>query len=450
MEQTTVQGGILKPASRFRGGTGVPHNKHTADSETVRITTPEKVIIPMQQHAGAACVPVVKPGDTVGVGQVIGDSSAYVSAPVHASISGKVSAVRDITLCNGSRVQAVEIESDGEMRLYEGVRPPDVKNPDDFIKAVRASGLVGMGGAGFPTHVKLSPPKQSRIDTLIINAAECEPFITVDYRECLENSWDILSGIYTVQEMLGIDRVIIAIEDNKPEAMKVLTGIAANSADKNDSVRVMQLRSRYPQGAEKVIIQAATGRRVPPGKLPADVGCLVMNVTSIAFIARYLKSGKPLVSRTVTVDGDAVTSPANVRVPLGTRVEDIIEFCGGFSCEPDKLIFGGPMMGIAFTGLEHPVLKNNNAILAFSEKFSRPKKLRACIRCGRCASVCPMSLTPTLIERLVSAGNIQELERRGVSVCMECGSCAYSCPSGRPLVQYMRMAKSMVKNGRSK
>ena len=307
-----------------------------------------------------------------------------------------------------------------------------------------------MGGAGFPTHVKLSPPKQSRIDTLIINAAECEPFITVDYRECLENSWDILSGIYTVQEMLGIDRVIIAIEDNKPEAMNVLTGIAANSADKNDSVRVMQLRSRYPQGAEKVIIQAATGRRVPPGKLPADVGCLVMNVTSIAFIARYLKSGKPLVSRTVTVDGDAVTSPANVRVPLGTRVQDIIEFCGGFSCEPDKLIFGGPMMGIAFTGLEHPVLKNNNAILAFSEKFSRPKKLRACIRCGRCASVCPMSLTPTLVERLVSMGDINGLERRGVSVCMECGSCAYSCPSGRPLVQYMRMAKSMVKNGRSK
>ncbi len=289
--------GVLKAVKQVRGGVAVSHNKNTADSEVVRLPIPDRVLLPMQQHIGAPCVPTVKVGDKVGVGQVIGDTDKFVSAPIHASVSGTVSAIKDVKLPNGVISQAVEIESDGEMYLFEGITPPKVTGKESFLRAVRDSGLVGLGGAGFPTHVKLRIPPDKNVDTLIVNAAECEPYITVDYRECLDNSWDILSSIYTIKDILGFKRVVIAAEDNKPEAFKVLKSIADNEVDKDDEVRLMVLKSKYPQGAEKMMVLSATGRKVPPGKLPADVGCVVMNVASVAFIARYLKTGKPLVSR---------------------------------------------------------------------------------------------------------------------------------------------------------
>ena len=436
---------VLKAVKKVRGGVKVAHHKNTAETEVVRLPVPQKVTIPMQQHIGAPCEPLVKVGDKVAVGQLIGDTDKFVSAPIHASVSGVVTAVGDVKLPNGVMSKAVTIESDGEMRLWEGIEPPKVETREDFVKAVRASGLVGLGGAGFPTHIKLNFPPDKNIDTLVINAAECEPYITVDYRECIENSWDILSGVYTIKDMLGIKNVIIAAEDNKPEAFKVLKNIADHKDDIKDEVKLMVLESKYPQGAEKMMVQSATGRKVPPGKLPADVGCVVMNVASAAFIARYLKTGKPLVSRSLTVDGSAIANPKNVRVPVGTNIGDIIDFCGGFSAEPCKILTGGPMMGLAIVGTELPVLKQNNAILAFAKDDAVLKPEKDCIRCGRCASACPMSLMPTNIVRAAKARDVEALKKIGVNVCMECGSCAFACPAGKPLVQHMRLAKAILR-----
>lgn len=442
--------GVLSAVVKVRGGVKVDHNKNTAETEVVRIPEPQKVVLPMQQHIGAPCIPTVKVGDTVAVGQVIGDSDKFVSAPIHASISGKVTAIGNVKLPNLSVVQGVTIESDGEHRLYDGIEPPKADTKEEFLKAVRASGLVGLGGAGFPTHVKLNVPSDKNVDTLVINAAECEPYITVDYRECIDNSWDILSGIHIIKDMLGIKNVIIAVENNKPKAFDVLKRIADSDNYSGDHIKLMSLESRYPQGAEKMMVQSATGRKVPPGKLPADVGCIVMNVASVAFIARYIKTGKPLVSRSLTVDGSAIAEPKNVRVPIGTNISDIIEFCGGFKEEPHKIITGGPMMGLSIVGTDLPVIKNNNAILAFTEKDAALQKEGDCIRCGRCAAACPMSLVPTLIERYTKAGDVDALKRIGVNVCMECGSCAYSCPAKKPLVQTMRAAKAFLREAGDK
>ena len=437
--------GVLKAVVKVRGGVKVDHQKNTAETEVVRIPEPQKVVLPMQQHIGAPCTPTVKVGDTVAIGQIIGDSDKFVSAPIHASVSGKVSAIGNVKLPNGAVVQGVTIESDGERRLYDGIEPPKADTKEEFLKAIRASGLVGLGGAGFPTHVKLNVPPDKNVDTLVINAAECEPYITVDYRECIDNSWDILSGIHIIKDMLGIENVIIAVENNKPKAFEVLKRIADSDNYSGDHTKLMSLESRYPQGAEKMMVQSATGRKVPPGKLPADVGCIVMNVASVAFVARYIKTGKPLVSRSLTVDGSAIAEPKNVRVPIGTSIADIIDFCGGFKEEPRKIITGGPMMGLSITGTDLPVIKNNNAILAFTEKDAKLMQEGDCIRCGRCAAACPMSLVPTLIERYTKAGDTDALKKIGVNVCMECGSCAYSCPAKKPLVQTMRAAKAFLR-----
>lgn len=427
----------------------VSHDKNTKDMPVRRIEAPEFVTLPMSQHIGAPCTPVVKVGDEVRVGQLIGDTDKFVSAPIHSSVSGKVTAIKEIRTATGMKTQAVVIENDGENTLYEGLEVPNIDTREDFLKAVRASGLVGLGGAGFPTHVKLGFKPDAGIDTLIINAAECEPFITVDYRECLDNSWDVFNGVHLVKDMLGFKKCIIAVEDNKKEAIKVLERIAEKE-DENDEIKVMPLKSKYPQGAEKMMVLSATGRKVPPGKLPADVGCVVMNVASAAFLSRYCKTGKPLVSRSMTVDGSAIAQPQNIRVPVGTEIDYIINSCGGYKEDPVKIIAGGPMMGVSIIDTHTPVLKSNNAILVLGQKDVSIKKETDCISCGRCAKACPLSLMPTKIERFAKAKDIDALQKYGAMVCMECGSCAYSCPAGRPLVQYMRNAKAIVREGAQK
>lgn len=441
---------VLTAVKQVRGGVKVDHNKNTAGCEIVRMPIPDKVVLPMQQHIGAPCVPTVNVGDIVSVGQVVGDSDKFVSAPIHASVSGTVTAVSDVKLPNGNLSKAVTIQSDGEMRLWEGIKPPVVETKEDLIKAVRASGLVGLGGAGFPTHVKLSVGPDKKIDTLVVNAAECEPYITVDYHECVDNSWDVLSGVYAIKELLDIENVVIAVEDNKPDAIELLRNMAGKDPRSKGKVRVMALKSKYPQGAEKMMVQSATGRQVPPGKLPADVGCIVMNVASVAFVARYLKTGKPLVSRSLTVDGSAIGKPGNVRVPIGTDIGEIINFCGGFKVAPCKIIAGGPMMGAPLVSTNHPICKQNNALLAFAKGDVNIREETDCIRCGRCVAACPIGLMPTIISRAAKIKDVATLKNAGVNVCMECGSCAFSCPAGKPLVQYMRLAKQILREEAAK
>lgn len=441
--------GVLSAVARGRGGVFVAHNKFTRDMPAERMPAPAVVVLPMQQHIGAPCAPTVKVGDEVKVGQVIGDTDKFVSAPIHATVSGKVTAVGDVKLPNGVISKAVTIESDGLMTLHESVVPPEVETKEDFLKAVRASGLVGLGGAGFPTHVKLTFPADKNIDTLVINAAECEPYITVDYRECVERADYVVKGALMLKRFLGFKNIIVAIEDNKPKAFESVDAAIKKLAGGTE-MKLMALKSKYPQGAEKMMVQSATGRKVPPGKLPADVGCVVMNVGSVAFIARYMETGKPLVSRSVTVDGSAIRERKNVRVPIGSSLQDLIDFCGGFKEEPCKILTGGPMMGLAVIGTDLPVLKQNNAILAFAEGTFKLKPERDCIRCGRCAQVCPMSLMPTLLADYAKIKDVDKLLKSGIMVCMECGSCSYICPAGKPLVQHMRLAKSLVREAGGK
>ena len=433
-------------------GAAVPHLKHTKDMETVEMPVPVTVTILMSQHIGAPCTPTVKVGQQVYVGTVIGDSQAFVSAPIHSSVSGKVKKIDTVVTSNGANTQCVIIESDGEQTPDPEIKPPVVENDDDLIKAIRASGLVGLGGAGFPAHVKLNPAPEvkAKVDTLIINAAECEPYITADMREIIENSWDIMSGIYTVSELLQVKEAIIGIEDNKPEAIKIMQEIAAKDDDKGDVVKVKVLPSRYPQGAEKVLIEQCTGRQVPPGKLPADVGVVVMNVASIAFLARYLKTGMPLTTKRITVDGSAVNEPKNIRVCIGTPVKDVIAFCGGYKGEPAKLLYGGPMMGTPIVSDELPILKNTNAILAFNREDAQSLEESACIRCGRCVNACPMNLMPTMLEQYTEVKNVEMLNKYNVMTCMECGSCSFVCPANRKLVQSIRIGKAIVRNSSKK
>lgn len=437
---------ILRPFKNIRGGAALPHSKNTAETASVIMPPPEKVVISMQQHIGAPCVPCVNKGDTVFVGTKIGDSDKFVSAPIHSSVSGTVTGITQILLPSGQKCDAVEIASDGFMTPDPMLAPVEVKTPEDLIKAARDSGLVGLGGAGFPAHVKLKTNPECPPDVLIVNGAECEPYITSDYRECLENGEHILNGIYLIKKILGIKRVIIAVESNKPKAIKQLYAMAADKRDVDNEVQLMKLRSHYPQGAEKVLIYTATGRKVPLGKLPADVGCIVMNVTSISTLHKYITTGMPLVSKTVTVDGGAITNPRNVIVPIGTAISEVIDFCGGFRSAAKKILAGGPMMGTAVIDLSIPIMKQNNAILALGRKQVDRGTEQPCIRCGRCAAACPMSLQPLEIEPALKNGNTEQIKKLHADYCIECGSCAYSCPSKRPLTQVMRLAKGELRN----
>lgn len=436
---------LLKPVRRPLGGVKAPHRKNTMNCETVIMPPPERVYIPVQQHIGAPCIPVVKKGDAVKVGQLIADSDKPFSAPIHASVSGTVVEIAEKPIVTGQMMPFIVIESDGEMAVDETITPPEINNHDDFIAAVRKSGLVGLGGAGFPASIKLSPPKDKKIDTLIINCAECEPYITADYRECIEKSEDILDGVYKVKDLLGVDRVIICVEDNKPEAIRILSEIAAKDDRDGDAVKIMKLASKYPQGAEKVMIYSATGRKVPAGKLPSDVGCVVMNIASVAFISRYMKTGMPLVAKRITVDGSAVKNPMNVYVPIGTRLCDVVEFTGGTKFDPKKVINGGPMMGMAAYTPEFPVMKQTNAILLFNQEDAKLPTPTACIRCGKCINNCPMRLMPVSVEQALKTNDIDRLKKLNVLNCMECGCCSFGCPAARPLVQSMKLAKQKVR-----
>lgn len=422
-------------------GVAVPHRKNTKDCATVMMPIPDRVVIPMVQHMGAPCEPLVKVGDIVKVGQKIGDSEQYVSAPIHASVSGKVTGLVEIITPAGAKTTAVEIEADKTQEPDASICPPQINSREDFLKAVRASGLVGLGGAGFPTHVKLNPKNLSEVDTLVINGAECEPYITSDYRTMMEDTEDVLSGVRLVLKWLGIKQACIGIEDNKPDAIAKF----AKAVEKDSNIQVVTLKSKYPQGAEKVIIYETTRRVVKEGMLPSDVGAIVMNITSCAFLAKYMKTGMPLISKRITVDGGAVAEPKNLVAPIGTPFNHIIDFCGGYKTEPKKLLMGGPMMGIAVYDDSYPLLKNNNAILAFDQKQVENIFDTPCIRCGKCVAACPFDLMPVAIERSYKNNDVDGLKALKVNLCMECGCCSYVCPAKRNLVLTNRMAKALLR-----
>ncbi|MBR3967988.1 MAG: electron transport complex subunit RsxC [Clostridia bacterium] len=434
---------ILRPVKLIRGGMHLEHHKNTAECETVVMPAPKTVYIPLSQHIGAPATPVVKKGDSVFVGTLIGEANGFVSAPVHSSVSGTVTDVKDLTIGNGTLQKYVIIESDGKMEKDPSLKPFKVKKFSDLAEAAKLCGLVGLGGAGFPTHVKLSPSKDVKIDTLIINAAECEPYITSDYRECVEGLNDVIEGVYLIKKKLGIEKVVIGVEKNKPIAIELLMHVAADHRDHDDSVKVMKLPAKYPQGAEKVIIYSATGRKLPAGKLPSDVGCIVMNVTSVATLYRFITTGMPLVSKRITVDGTAVSEPKNVIVPIGTPINEILDFVGVDIENTDRILMGGPMMGNPVVSDQSVLEKRNNAILAMRDP--KPQMQTACIRCGRCADTCPMSLYPAMVETALRVKDKDALNSLNINYCMECGCCSYVCPAKRPLTQIMRTAKAEIR-----
>ena len=407
---------------------------------------PSTVTIPMSMHIGAPCEPLVKMGDLVKVGQKIGESNAPFSAPIHASVSGKVKQVTEFRNALGMVSKAVVIESDGEQAISEEVKVPVVNSREEFIAAVKESGVVGLGGAGFPTHIKLNPKNLDQIDTLVINAAECEPYITSDYRECMESPEDIIEGINVVKKWLNIKNAYIGIESNKPASIKLLGELS----EKHEGIDVVELKAQYPQGAEKVIIYSTTGRIVNDGQLPADAGVIVLNVTTVSFIAKYLKTGMPLVSKRLTVDGTGANKGMNVIVPLGTPIKDVFEFCGGLKADCKKILMGGPMMGIAVPDLEQPIVKNNNAIIALNEKDATPAEETDCIRCGKCVYACPLNLMPAALEKAYDARNAESLVAHDVNLCMNCGCCSYVCPAKRNLAQKNQLAKAFVRQAMQK
>jgi electron transport complex protein RnfC len=401
----------------------------------------------MDQHLGAPATPIVKVGDEVKVGQPIAEASSYISAPIFASVSGKITKIDSVLRANGANVTAVWIESDNTMTPYEGITPPVISDVDSLINAVRDCGMVGLGGAGFPTAVKLEAVKKGVVDTVIINAAECEPYLTSDARTMLDDSEYVFEGISLLQKIIpDIKRYIIGIESNKPKCIAEMKRIFAG----NEAVNVVKLPSLYPQGAEKILIKNTTGLTVPEGKLPADVGVIVMNVTTLASLAKYFKTGMPLVEKCVTVDGSAIAEPKNVIAPVGASIGDIIEFAGGFKCEAGKIILGGPMTGRAVYSTDEPITKTTGGILAFSEKDAIERESTACIHCGKCLDACPNSLNVPEFSDALKLGDKNECARRleanRVNLCVECGSCAFVCPAKRPIVENIRVAKKALKD----
>ena len=431
----------------YLSGVRLPHRKKTRKSPTVRIDLPQTVTIPMAMHIGKPAIPTVKVGDLVKVGTKIGEASSYISSNIYSSVSGKVTKLTEILQSDGSTVTAAVIESDGNMTVDETLTPPTVTTKDDMVAAIKESGIVGLGGAGFPTHVKFDVDPE-RIEYLIINGAECEPYVTSDTITMVTRADDMAYALRELNRTIGIKKVIFGIESNKQTATSNMKKMAKSITE--CSVEVKSLPTVYPQGGEKVLVYHTTGKIIPTGKLPIDVGCVVINCTTLAAIGAYLKTGMPLVEKCVTVEGGAVKKPQNVIAPVGTSLKDMFDFCGGLKHQPAKLIYGGPMMGITVPNTDVPVLKNTNAILALTRKEARLPKTTSCIRCGACVNTCPFSLAPVAINKAYDNRNKEELIALSVDACMECGCCSFVCPANRPLVQKNKLAKQFLREEKMK
>lgn len=440
---------MFKKLKRSAMGAKVPHDKPTAGMKSVQLPLPAKVRILMSQHIGAPAKVVVKKGDEVCVGTLIGEAGGFVSANIHSSVSGKVTAIEPWTLANGRVCDSVVITTDGKQTVDPAVQPPVVTDKASFLKAVRDCGLVGLGGAGFPADVKLQP--KAPVDTLLINASECEILLTSDTREMLDNSETIISGIEAVLQYIGIPKCVIGIENNKPECIDLLCSLLKEKPH----ITVHPLPAVYGTGAELILIEKCLGREVPRGGLPADAGCIVMNVTSVSVLGKYLATGMPLVERRITVDGDACANPCNVDVPVGTSIQEVLDFAGvkeGVTL--GKVVGGGGMMGPALADLTAPTTKTAGGYLMLSYESAKPEVVNPCIRCGRCVDYCPLGLEPVEIANAFKVKDVETLGKLHADYCFTCGSCSFVCPAKRPVTQTMTMAKDFylteIKKGGAK
>lgn len=432
----------------FKGGTHPPHGKKYSEKKAIEKAKDPKVVkIPLSQHIGAPCKPIVEKGDYVKVGQKIGEPLAFVSAPVHSSVSGTVKSVGNEKIAGGSG-QCIVIESDGKFEVSENVtKKGDLENLSgkEILGIIKEAGIVGMGGAGFPTHVKLSPPPEKEIDLLILNGAECEPFLTADHRLMLERADDIIYGLKALMKVLEVDKGYIGIENNKPDAIKVM-----KEAAKGEKIVVQGLKTKYPQGAEKQLIDAISGREVPSGGLPMDAGAVVNNVATAYAVAQAIKTGMPLIDRICTITGNAVSEPKNLEIRVGTQISEIIEQCGGFSETPGKIILGGPMMGRATSSVDVPSTKTTSGILIFDKEEAIIDEPVYCIKCGKCVDVCPINLLPVYLSSHAEHGNLNKVKELNVMDCIECGSCSFVCPSKRRLLEGIRLGKNRVRSMKQK
>jgi len=433
------------------GGIHPPEHKTLTAGEPIeRFAVPKRVVLPLSQHTGAPCEPVVKKGDAVKTGQLIADSPKPISAPIHASITGIVKAIDHFNHPLGPKVMSIVIGGDGEDEWIEGVNPAfferdapvdvDFSRAAEFKRKTRAAGIVGLGGAAFPTHIKLSPPTDKPIDTVILNGAECEPYLTADHRLMLERPRSIFLGLKIIMVILGVHNGVIAIESNKPDAIGAMRA-QCNGAP---GIRVEVCKTKYPEGGEKQLINAITGREVPSGKLPMEVGCVVQNVGTAAAIYEAIALNKPLIERVVTITGSAVSHPKNLLVRIGTPFNTLLEYCGYDNSDENKVVMGGPMMGKAQKYLDVPVVKGTSGILCIAATDVVVLTDRPCIHCGRCVETCPMGLNPTELASLVENRQCDDLLKLGLMDCMECGACAYVCPARRQLVHWIRLGKMEV------
>ena len=421
---------------RLLPGVHAPHRKHTKDMTPVRMPVPALVKIPMSMNIGRPATPIVKPMQKVQVGEKIAEAGGFVGAPIHSSVSGTVKKLEEMLLFHGGTCQAIVIEPDGEQTPWEGLKAPELTDFDSFINAVRDSGVVGLGGATFPTSVKLKVDPE-KVEYICVNGAECEPYLTADTRTMLDDGELLAEGFRLLTRFYPKAKILVGIEDNKPKSIANLKKLSADQPN----VEIRALPALYPQGGEKVLIHNTTGRIVPAGKLPIDVGCIVINTSTLRTIVQYVKTGMPLVEKYVTVDGSAVKNPQNVIVPIGTSVQDVVDFTGGFSEEPKKIILGGPMMGNPIPSTDEVVAKGTGGILCLNAKDAQVPEPTECIKCGRCINHCPLHLMPADIETAFRLKKPEDLKFLRVDLCMECGCCAFICPARRPLVQVNKLAK---------
>jgi len=414
----------------------------TENRAIVEAALPKKVIIPLHQHTGASCDPLVKAGDEVYEGQKIGDTPKFISAPVHASISGKVTKVDKMPHPCGAEINSVVVEADqkAESRKQSAVsRELKDLSPEEIRKIVREAGIVGLGGAAFPTHVKITPPEGKMIDTVLVNGCECEPYITADHRIMLEKPQDVIYGSVAIAKAVGAENIIIGVEDNKPDAIERLRSVSR--LQQAGKIEVVKLKTKYPQGGEKMLIKALLGKEVPSKGLPLDIGVVVSNVGTAVAIAEAIKSGSPLIKRVITVTGSGIRNPQNLLVRIGTPFQDIISQCGGLTEDAYKIIMGGPMMGVAQFSLEVPIVKATTCILVLSRKEVVEEKVYPCVKCARCVDHCPMYLVPSRLSAFAENGKYGDFEDWGGQDCIECGSCAYVCPAKIPIVHWIKLAK---------